>query len=95
VGLLATAAAAAEPLSTRPAALEQLLSKVKAQHPNASILRVERERYGETEVYEMKLLGPDGQVLKLAYDTTSLAPIAYRTDGVAGQPRRRQGWRHR
>lgn len=78
-----------------PAAdLERLLSTVKAQHPEASVLKVEREpaegRRGD--LYEVKLLRPDGQVLKLYFDATSLAPVLTHDedDDGAEQHRRRE-----
>lgn len=57
----------------------QLVAAVKNAYPNASILKIEREhakRPGGSDVYEVKLLLADGQVLKLYFDPATLAPIA-------------------
>lgn len=96
---VATAPANADrPIPLTSADIEQLLSKVKAEHPNASILKVERERSeggGKGEVYEVKLLRPDGQVLKLYYDAATLAPVAHHANDDERGEHRRQRERRR
>ncbi len=81
-------------ISMSEAGLEQLLSKVKAEHPNASILKVEHERSEgdrKTGVYEVKLLRRDGQVLKLYYDAATLVPMMHGDDAAGdGEHRRRR-----
>jgi uncharacterized membrane protein YkoI len=85
---------AERPIAMTAAEIEQVMSKVKAQHPGASILKIEREReerLGDREIYEVKLLRPDGQVLKLYYDGATLAPIAHRADDDdSGEQHRRR-----
>lgn len=83
--------AAAEPsISISGPELEKLMLKVKAEHPEARILKVEREANGGgPEVYEIKLLRPDGQVLKLYFDVVTLAPVA-QSDHDGGTPQRRR-----
>lgn len=76
----------------------QLVAAVKNAYPNASILKIEREharRPGASDVYEVKLLLPDGQVLKLYYDPATLVPIARHDEddddhGHDGDDRRHQ-----
>lgn len=83
VAALGFAAPAGPALADRPIAMtsadvEKLLAKVKDEHPGASILKIEREKHNggsTTDVYEVKLLRADGQVLKLYYDAATLAPM--------------------
>lgn len=78
IGVASASARADREIPIASAEFEQLLAKVRAEHPDASILKVERERSesnAKAEVYEVKLLRPDGQVLKLYYDAATLAPV--------------------
>lgn len=71
------------PIATTSGDVAQLVAALKSAYPDASILKIESEhagRPGGTEVYEVKLLLPDGQVLKLYYDPATLAPIARHDD---------------
>ncbi len=88
---LSAGSLAAEPSRSIPGPeLEKLMVKVKAEHPEARILKVEREAEGGgAEVYEVKLLRPDGQVLKLYFDVGTLAPLA-QSDLDDGTPERRR-----
>lgn len=80
-------------LEITAAGLEQLLSKVKAEHPNASILKIEHELPegdGKTAMYEIKLLRRDGQILKLYYDAATLEPVMRGETADGGEHRRRR-----
>ena len=80
-------------ISMSEAGLEQLLSKVKAEYPNASILKVEHERSDgdrKTGVYEVKLLRRDGQILKLYFDAATLEPVMRGDTADGGEHRRRR-----
>ena len=90
-------AALADGKKVPPADLERLLSAVKAQHPQASILKVEREAAegNRGEVYEVKLLRPDGQVLKLYFDAATMAPVSHADEGEESPEHRRRRERHR
>lgn len=93
VAMCAGAAAAGPSRSITGAELEKLMVKVKAEHAEARILKVEREAEGGgPELYEVKLLRPDGQVLKLYFDVESLAPVARGglDDGAAERRRLRE-----
>ena len=94
MGWWAAASLAGAQVSIAPADLERLLAAVKAQYPEASVLKVEREpAEGQRgDLYEVKVLRPDGQVLKLYFDTTSLAPVVSRNEDDEHH-RRREGRR--
>ena len=62
----------AEPAAAVSNDLEQLLSQVKAQFPDGSILRVDRRDAGKTAVgYDVKVLASDGCILRLTFDAHS------------------------
>lgn len=94
---LSAGLAAAEPSREIPGPeLERLMVKVKAEHPDARILKVEREAEGGgPDVYEVKLLRPDGQVLKLYFDAATLAPVAQSSLDEGAPERRRLRERRR
>jgi hypothetical protein len=76
---LAVCARPAGAAAGAPAAVEGLLAKIKAEHPEAEILKIELLRGGEAGlpewIYEVKLFPPDGRILKLTYDAKTLALV--------------------
>lgn len=60
--------------------LDALLLKIRANYPNARILKVELTREGAAGegglAYRVKLFPPDGRIRKLMFDARTLAPLA-------------------
>lgn len=82
---------------TPPAALassDGLMAKVKAEHPDAQILKIELLRGEQADlpewIYEVKLFPPDGRILRLTYDARTLALV----EAVGGGHACRHGGRH-
>ena len=95
------------PAQGEPAGLgdiNKLLAKIKAEYPEAHILKVEllsgEPDSGQDWVYEVKLFPPDGRILRLVYDARSLtllenAPGCGRGRGLGPCHRHlrfRRGW---
>jgi uncharacterized membrane protein YkoI len=51
--------------------LESLLARVRERHPGATLLEAELERKHERLIYELEVLGADGQVRELEFDARS------------------------
>ena len=51
--------------------LESLLARVRERHPGATLLEVELEGKHERLIYELEVLGADGQVRELEFDARS------------------------
>lgn len=56
------------------APVAELLQRVEARHPGARVLKVEleREEEGEPMIYEVKVLTPEGVVVKLEFRASDL-----------------------
>lgn len=97
-----TASAAAGAGTGDPPALQpvdRLLAAVKAEHPQARILKAEllaaEDGTGRDWLYVVKIFPPDGRILKLVYDARTLQ-LLERIGGGDGPHRRRlrlrRGW---
>jgi uncharacterized membrane protein YkoI len=64
--------------------LPAVLERLKRSHPG-QVLELELEREGGQWVYEVKLLAPDGQLLKLLLDARTGAVLAERRRAEAGR----------
>lgn len=100
---LAPADAMANPLPAGVATADGVLAKVKAEHPDGVVLKIELLRPENAElpewIYEVKLFPPDGRILRLTYDAKTLAHIETvggghhcRHGGEHKRLRMRQGW---
>jgi hypothetical protein len=106
LALVASAAlAAAEPAATRDgvaggtlAGFDRLLAKIKAEHPDATILKAEmrtRDLEGRQPVYVVKLLPADGRITRLTVDAHSLEVLEHAGGDPQGRGQHRRRERHR
>lgn len=98
------ASTGAEPLGTNYetssgtlAGFDRLLAKIKAEHPDTTILKAEmrsRDLEGRQPVYEVKLLPADGRITRLTLDARTLEVLEHAQAGPArqGRTRRRGNW---
>lgn len=86
---------------TPPASVDQLLARIRAEHPNARVLKVEllpsTVASGAGALYEVKLFPADGRIIKLVYDARTLALVEVIGGSDYGEPERRRlrlrrGW---
>jgi hypothetical protein len=77
-GAVGTAAAVDGSREPNPPGLDALLLRIKAEYPDARILKVElmqEDAAGESApVYRVKLFSPDGRIRRLTFDVHTLAP---------------------
>ncbi|NVN84923.1 MAG: PepSY domain-containing protein [Rhodopseudomonas sp.] len=76
------------------AAMEQLLARIKASYPKASILKIDRtsqDLEGWILTYKVKIFPPDGRIVWLKFDARTLEPLEGSSADSRGNPECKTG----